>query len=61
VEQAEVLRDKEIIEERLKKEQGRYEMLLDMRMNNEIPKEVFCRKQQEVEKKIAELEVWIFI
>ena len=31
-------------------------MLLDMRMNNEIPKEVFCRKQQEVEKKIAELE-----
>ena len=61
VEQAEVLRDKEIIEERLKKEQGRYETLLDMRMNNEIPKEVFCRKQQEVEKKIAELEVWIFI
>ncbi len=61
VEQAEVLRDKEIIEERLKKEQGRYEMLLDMRMNNEIPKEVFSRKQQEVEKKIAELEVWIFI
>ena len=27
-----------------------------MRMNNEIPKEVFCHKQQEVEKKIAELE-----
>ena len=27
-----------------------------MRMNNEIPREVFCRKQQEVEKKIAELE-----
>jgi len=56
VEQSEVLRDKEIIEEQLKKEQGRYETLLDMRMNNEIPKEVFCRKQQEVEKKIAELE-----
>lgn len=30
-------------------------MLPDIRMNNEIPKEVFCRKQQEVEKKIAEL------
>ena len=56
VEQAEVLRDKTIIEEKLKKEQGRYETLLDMRMNNEIPKEVFSRKQQEVEKKIAELE-----
>ncbi len=27
-----------------------------MRMNNEIPREVFSRKQQEVEKKIAELE-----
>ncbi len=25
-------------------------------MNNEIPREVFSRKQQEVEKKIAELE-----
>ncbi len=56
VEQSEVLRDKEIIEEQLKKERGRYETLLDMRMNNEIPKEVFSRKQQEVEKKIAELE-----
>ena len=56
VEQAEVLRDKSIIEEKLKKEQGRYETLLDMRMNNEIPREVFSRKQQEVEKKIAELE-----
>ena len=54
--QTEVLRDKSIIEEKLKKEQGRYETLLDMRMNNEIPKEVFSRKQQEVEKKIAELE-----
>ncbi len=54
--QMEVLRDKSIIEEKLKKEQGRYETLLDMRMNNEIPKEVFSRKQQEVEKKIAELE-----
>ena len=43
-------------EEKLKKEQGRYETLLDMRMNNEIPREVFSRKQQEVEKKIAELE-----
>ncbi len=32
-----------------------------MRMNNEIPREVFSRKQQEVEKKIAEPEVWIFI
>ena len=61
VEQAEVLRDKTIIEEKLKKEQGRYETLLDMRMNNEIPREVFGRKQQEVEKKIAELEAWIFI
>ena len=48
VEQSEVLRDKEIIEEQLKKERGRYETLLDMRMNNEIPKEVFSRKQQEV-------------
>ena len=27
-----------------------------MRMNNEIPKEVFSRKQQEVGEKIAELE-----
>ena len=61
VEQSEVLRDKEIIEEQLKKEQGRYETLLDMRMNNEIPKEVFSRKQQEVKKKIAELEAWIYI
>ncbi len=61
VEQAEVLRDKSIIEERLKKEQGRCETLLDMRMNNETPKEVFSRKLQEVEKKIAELEAWIFI
>ena len=49
VEQAEVLQS--IIEERMKKEQGRCETLLDMRMNNEIPKEVFSRKQQEVEKK----------
>ena len=56
VEQAEVLRDKSIVEERLKKEQGRYETLLDMRMNNEIPKEVFSRKQQEVEQKIRKLE-----
>ena len=56
VEQAEVLRDKSIVEERLKKERGRYETLLDMRMNNEIPKEVFSRKQQEVEQKIRELE-----
>ena len=54
--QTEVLRDKSIIEEKLKKEQGRYETLLDMRMNNEIPREVFGRKQQEVEEKIAELE-----
>ena len=35
--QTEALRDKSIIEEKLKKEQGRYETLLDMRMNNEIP------------------------
>lgn len=56
VEQAEVLRDKSIVEEQLKKEQGRYETLLDMRMNNEIPKEVFSRKQQEVEQRIKELE-----
>ena len=54
--QTEVLRDKSIIEEKLKKEQGRYETLLDMRMNNEIPKEVFSRKQQEVGERIAELE-----
>lgn len=44
------------MEEQLKKEQGRYETLLDMRMNNEIPKEVFSRKQQEVEERIKELE-----
>ena len=56
-----MLRDKSIIEEKLKKEQGCYETLLDMRMNNEIPKEVFSRKQQEVKKKIAELEAWIYI
>lgn len=56
VEQTEVLRDKSIVEEQLKKEQGRYETLLDMRMNNEIPKEVFSRKQQEVEERIKELE-----
>ena len=56
VEQSEVLRDKEIIEEQLKKERGRYETLLDMRMSNEIPKEVFSRKQQEVGERIAELE-----
>ena len=56
MEQSEVLRDKEIIEEQLKKERGRYETLLDMQMNNVIPREVFSRKQQEVEKKIAELE-----
>ena len=43
------------------KRAGRYETLLDMRMNNEIPKEVFSRKQQEVKKKIAELEAWIYI
>ena len=54
VEQSEVLRDKEIIEEQLKKERGRYETLLDMRMNNEIPKEVFSRKQQEVGERIAQ-------
>ena len=56
MEQSEVLRDKEIIEEQLKKERGRYETLLDMMMNNEIPKEVFSRKQQEVGERIAELE-----
>ena len=56
VEQSEVLRDKEVIEEQLKKERGRYETLLDMRMNNEIPKAVFSRKQQEVGERIAELE-----
>ena len=56
VEQAEVLRDKSIVEGQLKKEQGRYETLLDMRMNNEIPKEVCSRKQQEVEQRIKELE-----
>ncbi len=31
-------------------------MFLDMRMNNEIPKEVFSHKQQEMEKRIKELE-----
>lgn len=56
VEQTEALRDKSIVEERLKKEKGRYETLLDMRLNNEIPKEVFSRKQQEVEERIKELE-----
>jgi len=56
VEQAKALRDKSIVEGQLKKEQGRYETLLDMRMNNEIPKEVFSRKQQEVEQRIKELE-----
>ncbi len=56
VEQAEVLQDKSIVEGQLKKEQGRYETLLDMRMNNEIPKEVFIWKQQEVEERIRELE-----
>ena len=35
---------------------GWYGTLFDMRMNNEILKEVFCRKQQEVGKKIEELE-----
>lgn len=44
------------MEEQLRQEQGRYDVLLEMRMNNEIPKEVFYRKQMEVERKIAELE-----
>ena len=55
VEQSEVLRDKEIIAEQIKKERGRYETLLDMRMNNEIPNEVFsrpCRRMGSFRRKI---------
>lgn len=55
-EQEDVLRGKSDIEEKLKKERDRYNMLLEMRMNNEIPKEVFYTKSEEVENKIGELE-----
>lgn len=54
--QSDLLQDKTSVEEQLRQEQGRYDVLLEMRMNNEIPKEVFYRKQMEVERKIAELE-----
>ena len=46
---------KQRAEEKLKKEQGRYETLLDMRMNNEIPNEVFsrpCRRMWSFRRKI---------
>lgn len=55
-EQEDVLRGKSDIEEKLKKERDRYNMLLEMRMNNEISKEVFYTKSEEVENKIGELE-----
>ena len=54
--QTDLLQDKTLVEVQLRQEQRRYDTLLDMRMNNEIPKEVFYRKQIEVERKIAELE-----
>lgn len=54
--QPDLLKDKTSLEEQLRQEQGRYDTLLEMRMNNEIPKEVFYRKQTEVEQRIAELE-----
>lgn len=54
--QTDILKDKVSIEKMLQFEQKRYDTLLEMRMNNEIPKEVFYRKQIEVEGKIAELE-----
>lgn len=56
VEQTDTIKDKASVEERLQQERSRYDTLLDMRMNNEIPKEVFYRKQTEVEEKITELE-----
>lgn len=56
VEQTDTIKDKASVEERLQKERNRYDTLLEMRMNNEIPKEIFYRKQMEVEGKIAELE-----
>ena len=52
----ESIKDKASVEERLQQERSRYDTLLEMRMNNEIQKEVFYRKQMEVEGKIAELE-----
>lgn len=54
--QPDLLKDKTSLEEQLRQERGRYDTLLEMRMNNEIPKEVFYRKQTEVEQRIAELE-----
>lgn len=56
VEQTDTIKDKAAVEERLQQERSRYDTLLEMRMNNEIQKEVFYRKQMEVEGKIAELE-----
>ena len=56
VEQTDTIKDKASVEERLQQERNRYDTLLEMRMNNEIPKEIFYRKQMEVEGKIAELE-----
>lgn len=38
------------------KERECCEALLNVKMNNEIPEEVFSRRQQEVEKRIAGLE-----
>ncbi|PXV93797.1 DNA invertase Pin-like site-specific DNA recombinase [Lachnotalea glycerini] len=55
-EKVDILKDKVDTEERLKRERDRYNVLLEMRMNNEIPKEVFYAKREEVESKIAELE-----
>lgn len=40
----------------MQQERSWYDTLLDMRMDDKIPKEVFYRKQTEVEEKIAELE-----
>lgn len=54
--QPDLLKDKTFLEEQFQKEQARYDTLLEMRMNNEIPKEVFYRKQTEVEQRMAELE-----
>lgn len=56
VEQTDTIKDKASVEERLQQERSRYDILLEMRMNNEIQKEIFYRKQMEVEGKIAELE-----
>ena len=55
-EKADMLKAKMEAEESLKKERERYNMLLEMRMNNEIPKEVFYAKREGVEGKIIEFE-----